>query len=83
MVTSFPTQYNLHCPSQVIDCLVRNNGSVLKLIRTPFYHGNRRVDIVVSRGEETLTFSGLPHVVRAAMRVTFNELKKQNIIFVQ
>ena len=80
---NFPSAYNLHCPREVIDCLVRNNGSVLKLIRTPFYQRNRRVDIVINRAEETLTFSGLPHVVRAAMRVTFNELKKQNIIFVQ
>ena len=47
--TSYPSAYNLKCPREVIDCLVRNNGSVLKVIRTPFYQKNRRVDIVVSR----------------------------------
>ena len=83
MAYNFPSQYNIYCPPEVIECLVRNNGSVLKLIRTPFYQRNRRVDIMINRAEETLTYSGLPHVVRAAMRVTFNELKKQNIIFVQ
>ena len=116
VVTSFPTVYNVRCPPPVIDCLVRNNASVLKLIRTPFYQRNRcpeyivsiistnihveiytlstpwtiyniyicrRVDIVVNKHEEVVTFSGLPHIVRAAMRVTFNELKKQNIVFLK
>ena len=41
VVTSFPTVYNVRCPPPVIDCLVRNNASVLKLIRTPFYQRNR------------------------------------------
>ena len=81
--TSYPNAYNLKCPREVIDCLVRNNASVLKLIRTPFYQRNRRVDIVVSRQSDTLSYSGHPAVVRAAMRVTFNELRKQNIIFLQ
>ena len=83
IVTSYPTVYNVKCPPEVIETLVRNNASVLKLIRTPFYQKNRRVDIVVNKHQELLTFSGLPHIVRAAMRVTFNELKKQNIIFLQ
>ena len=83
VVTSHPSAYNLKCPREVIDCLVRNNASVLKVIRTPFYQKNRRVDIVVSRQADTLTYSGHPVVVRAAMRVTFNELRKHNIIFLQ
>ena len=41
------------------------------------------MDIVVNKHEEVVTFSGLPHIVRAAMRVTFNELKKQNIVFLK
>ena len=83
VVTSYPTVYNVQCPSNVIEVLVRNNASVLKLIRTPFYQKNRRVDIVINKHEGILTFSGLPHLVRAAMKVTFNELKKQKIIFLQ
>ena len=83
VVTNFQTVYNVKCPTNVIECLVRNNGHVLRLIRTPFYQKNRRVDIVVNKYEELLTFSGMPHIVRAAMRVTYNELKKQNIIFLK
>ena len=82
-VFSYPAAYNIKCPREVIDCLVRNNGSVLKVIRTPFYQKNRRVDIVVSRQSETLSYSGHPAVVRAAMRVTYNELRKHNVIFLQ
>ena len=82
-MTSYPTVYNVNCPSNVIEILLRNNGSLLKLIRTPFYQKNRRVDIVLNRSEELLTYSGLPHLVRAAMRVTFNELKKKKIIFLE